>query len=338
MGKHLSEASKGQIIGMMLAGLSERAISEKMGIPKSTVHSVISNHRRNGTVETQPRGGRPRALTARDKRAVKRAVLRDRRIHRASFLEELPIEVSVRTIRNSLYEMEFFSRIAVKKPFISKRHAADRLEFARKYEHWTSSDWAKVIWTDESSFELGKNSRTVRVWRRAYEKYHWDCLAPSFKSGRTSVMVWAAITGTTKSSIVLLPSGERTAADFVRIVYEGVLGDYWQHHPNPDQYVLMEDGAPIHRALLPKRWLDDIGLKKLKWPANSPDLNPIENLWFLCKSRIGVHRRPANQSELFKLIERVWDEIPQQTISNMIKTMPARIKDVIKAKGMQTRW
>jgi DNA-directed RNA polymerase specialized sigma24 family protein len=41
MGKHLSEASKGQIIGMMLAGLSERAISEKMGIPKSTVHSVI---------------------------------------------------------------------------------------------------------------------------------------------------------------------------------------------------------------------------------------------------------------------------------------------------------
>jgi hypothetical protein len=234
--------------------------------------------------------------------------------------------------------MGFFSRVAVQKPFISPKHAADRLKFARTYAHWSADDWEKVIWTDESSFELGKNSRTIRVWRTADEKYHQDCLAPTFKSGRTSVMVWGGVTGTTKSPLVMIPSGERTAADYVRIVYEGVLGNYWQHHQNPDEMILMEDGAPIHRANVSAEWLREMGLTKLKWPANSPDLNPIEHLWSICKCHIDAHQRPPNQNGLFELIKGVWDEVPQDAISRLIRTVPDRIQAVIASKGMHTRW
>ena len=338
MDKHLTEREKGAIVGFHLAGVAIRRISEIMRTAKSTVFSVISVHRKRGTVETKPRSGRPKALSPRDKRAIKHTVMQDRRIHLENIKGTMATKVSSQTLRNALSEMGFSSRIAVKKPFLSSKHMADRLNFARKYSHWSANNWSKVIWTDVSSFELGNNSRQIRVWRASDEKYIRDCLAPTFKSGRTSIMVWGAITSTTKSPMVLLPAGERTAADFVRNVYEEVLGDFWQHHPNPDEYVLMEDGAPVHKTNLPKNWLDQIGLTKLEWPANSPDLNPIENLWFICKSRVQVHERSTNQIEHFKLIERVWNEIPQEKISSMIDTMPNRIRAVIETKGLHTRW
>ena len=62
-----------------------------------------------------------------------------------------------------------------------------------------------IIWTDESSFESGKNPRQIRVWRKAYIKYNWDCIAPSFKSGCSSVMVWGAFIGFDKSPLVTIP-------------------------------------------------------------------------------------------------------------------------------------
>jgi hypothetical protein len=195
-----------------------------------------------------------------------------------------------------------------------------------------------VIWTDESSFELGECSRTIRVWRRAEEKYHSDCLAPSFKSGRTSVMAWGGRDRSVQVALAMIPSGERTAADFVRIVYDGVLGHYWQHHRNPQGSILMEGGAPTHRAHLSTQWLRNVGLPKLKWPANSPDLNPIEHLGSMCKCHIDAHERPPNQPKLIELIERVWDGIPQDAIASLIASVPARIQAVIEAGGMHTRW
>lgn len=162
-----------------------------------------------------------------------------------------------------------------------------------------------MMWTDESSFELCKNSRQVKVWRRAYEKYDWDCIAPTFKSGRSSVMVWGAMTSATKCPLVLMPAGERTADDFVRNVYDEVLGSFWLYHQNADDYVLMEDGAPIHRSNCPKDWLEQIGLSKLIWPANSPDLNPIENAWFICKPHVQARARPTTKDTMFSVIKDV---------------------------------
>jgi len=59
---------------------------------------------------------------------------------------------------------------------------------------------------------------------------------------------------------------------------EGTLSGFDFVHNNPHKLTLKEDGVPIHRSKLPKNWRLAHGMKKLVWPLNSPNLNPIENL------------------------------------------------------------
>ena len=218
-----------------------------------------------------------------------------------------------------MHDLGLNSCIAVKKPFLNDNHKAERLAFAKEHTH---EDWSKVIWTDEASFEIGKLSRQVHVWRKYHERYQWDCIVPSFKSGRSSIMVWGAITSSTKSYLVLIPPDKRIAKDFVEIVYKSTLEHFYYHHNNYQDPILMEDEAPVHRSKVPKFWRKEIGLKKLNWPANSPNLNPIENLWKQCKNRVQERNRPGNKDEMWILVSSVWEDIPQENISKLISTMP----------------
>ena len=183
-----------------------------------------------------------------------------------------------------------------------------------------------MIWTDETSFEIGKNSQQVKVWRQSYERYSWDCLAPTFKSGRTSVMIWGAFTGYEKCPIVIIPSDRRTSADFVDIVYEGRLSGFYFMHDDPQSLLLMEDGTPMHCSTLPKQWREAHKMTKITWPANSPDLNPIENLWMILKDRIQNDTRPNNKQELVEKIERAWEAITMETLEILLASMSHRMR------------
>ena len=132
-----------------------------------------------------------------------------------------------------------------------------------------------MIWTDESSFENGKDSAKVMVWRLPFEKYFEECLAPSFKSGRTSLMVWDSIRYGRKSRLHFCSDIERKGEGFVSSIYNGPLLEFYRRERN---LILMEDGAHVHRCRAAKDWKLEKGLKVLDWPAQSPDLNPIENL------------------------------------------------------------
>src|SRR5207253_3058397 len=93
----------------------------------------------------------------------------------------------------------------------------------------------------------------------------WDCLAPTFKSGRTSVMVWGAFTEHSVCQLVVIPSDRRKAKDFVEVVYEAALEPFYHSHQHIENMLLMEDGAPVHRSNLPKLWREAVGIPKIAW-------------------------------------------------------------------------
>ena len=77
---------------------------------------------------------------------------------------------------------------------------------------------------------------------------------------------------------------------------------------------VMEDGALVHRSKLAHQWRIAYGIQKLDWPPNSPDLNPIENLWKLVKVLLRHHNQPRNKEEMMQTIEAVWSEVSMKQL------------------------
>jgi transposase len=145
MTKHHSTARKAAIVGMHLAGMPFVRIAEEMAVAPSTVRSIVKHYKLHTSVDTLPRTGRPASLTARDKRAAKRAVIGDRRAPLSAIAANLPKRVSKNTLRAAMHEMGFAWCVAPKKPFLNERHKAARLAFALAHRHWTRENWAKIM-------------------------------------------------------------------------------------------------------------------------------------------------------------------------------------------------
>uniref|UniRef100_A0A9J8B1B1 HTH cro/C1-type domain-containing protein n=1 Tax=Cyprinus carpio carpio TaxID=630221 RepID=A0A9J8B1B1_CYPCA len=77
--------------------------------------------------------------------------------------------------------------------------------------------------------------------------------------------------------------------------------------------------------------------QSVNWPANSPDLNPIENLWDIVKRKLR-DARPNTLDELKAAIEASWASITPQQCHRLIASMPRRIEAVISAKGFPTKY
>ncbi|MBW0580961.1 hypothetical protein O181_120676 [Austropuccinia psidii MF-1] len=120
----------------------------------------------------------------------------------------------------------------------------------------------------KSLFELGKPVTQRRIWGSIDQKYDLELMA---------------------SELVLMPPGQRQVVDFIENVYAPGLLPFMDElvKVGVSEYckelTLMEDGAPIHTAIASQQWQEENQIHKLVWPAYSPDLNPIENLWFKMK-------------------------------------------------------
>ncbi len=125
------------------------------------------------------------------------------------------------------------------------------------------------------------------------------------------------------------------------LIYQEILEHFML--PSADQlfkdadFIFQQDLAPAHTAKSTKSWLNDHGVGVLDWPANSPDLNPIENLWDIVKRKMR-NKRPKNADELKATVKETWASIPTQQCHKLITSIPCRIELVIKAKGAPTRY
>ncbi len=103
------------------------------------------------------------------------------------------------------------------------------------------------------------------------------------------------------------------------------------------ELIFQQDLAPAHTAKSTKSWLNDHGVGVLDCPANSPDLNPVENLWSIVKRKMR-NKRPKNADELKVTVKETWASIPPQQCHKLITSMPRRIEAVFKAKGAPTKY
>ena len=122
-------------------------------------------------------------------------------------------------------------------------------------------------------------------------------------------------------------------------ILTGPLKEFWEESfGDVEEPIVMEDNAPVHKKVcIPVR--KELGMRCHQHPPNSPDLNPIENIWAHMKSRIAKeYGHITSVNAMKQVVVSMWMEFEDGTWDHLIESMPKRIQAVIKAKGGSTSY
>jgi len=350
--KRLSQQDLFTISGMSKAGMNPTAIGRAMGFARTTVASALKRLEADPQSTPHPVRGRPRKWTLRDVRVLKRLVRQNRRTswRQMALFHARRIGLSARTLRRILAKFDYKKHLAVRKPALTAKHVRARLQFARAHRDWTPEDWARVVWSDETAVTQSDSQVRRWVFRLPTEKLHKDCVQGTRKGPSIKVMAWGCFYGRTKGPLVRMEGGlimGRMYADLLSTVLLPFMEEHSDALPLAKPLIFMHDNAPVHTARVAKAVLADDGVEVMEWPAQSPDLNPIENIWHTLKYRF--HQRNPDmmlekggvavvQEKIWAALEEVWAGFTEEDFEKVWKSMPGRMEAVIKAKGLWTKY
>ncbi len=284
----------------------------------SCSQSAVSKHV-NRKLSGRKKSGRKRCTTNRENRSLMR-IVKQNLFNNLGELHKEWTEAGVKASRATTHRR-------VKEFGYSCRQR--RLTWAKEKKNWTVAQWSKVLFSDKSKFCILFGNQGPRVWRKGGEAHSPSCLKSSVKFPQ-SVMIWGAMSSAGVGPLCFLKTNVTAP------VYQGILEHFML--PSADQlfkdadFIFQQDLAPAHTAKSTKSWLNDHDVGVLDWPANSPDLNLIENLRGIVKRKMR-NKRPKNADELKATVKETWASIPPQQCHKLITSMPRRIEVVIKLRA-----
>lgn len=333
--KVYSNDLKMQIVKLYERGMSQQNISDQFQIHKSIISRILKRYRIRKTVAAAPRTGRPRKTSARDDNAIIRQIKRNPWATSSEIRSEIGANVSSRTIRRRLVERGFYSRRPARKPLLKKKQRMARLQFAQDHLTWDVKKWKTVLFSDESKFNITDTDGIKYVRRPDGQRLNPRYYKTTVKHGGGSVMVWACFSGQGMGPL------HRIHGIMDRFMYKDTLQNVmlpYAEEEMPLRWIFQQDNDPKLTAKIVTQWLGDNNVRILSWPAQSPDLNPIENLWDIVNRQIRQNGNILKADQLFVALSNAWMQISPTVIENLISSMPKRCAAVIQNKGYATKY
>lgn len=224
------------------------------------------------------------------------------------------INISKSTLNTALHKNNFIYGKPSIKPILTENQKIKRLEWAHKY---LNLDWQKVIYSDESTICKGLNGRyrwidknindVELTTKHPLKRHCWGCINFNF-------------------SDIFIFDGIMDADMYLSILNNNLLKHY------EDSLFFQHDNDPKHTAKKVVNWLTNLEIQFIDWPSNSPDLNPIENIWNIHKQKISKIKTKTTE-EFETCIKNSWNSIDMSIIKSVINSMPHRLEELIKNNG-----
>ena len=145
-------------------------------------------------------------------------------------------------------------------------------------------------------------------------------------------MVWGAFSVKGPSELVVM-EGKQDPAKYISILNDALLPFIEKHDKN---IIFQQDNAAIHTARVTKEWFSQHSVSVMKWPARSPDLNPIENLWgMMARDVYKDGKQYDTKNDLKNAIYDAWDKFSRETAVKLRDSMCNRCISVIERRGLK---
>ncbi|GFU88515.1 transposable element Tcb2 transposase [Trichonephila clavipes] len=292
---HIHDFMRGRIIGKIEEGRKITDVAREFDIAHSVVSRLWKSFKTTGMCSRRYGGGRVRSTTPAEDRYIILSAKRNRRT-------------------------------------TAQQHRTARFQWCREHHNWNEQDWACVLFSDESRFSLSSDCRRQLIWRESGTAYRPENIQEKDRYPTCSIMVWAGIMINGRTRLHGVANGTMTGQRYIDEVllphvrlFRGAAGD---------KFVFMDDNATCHRTLAVQDCLDSEGIQRLVWPARSPDLNPIENVWdALGRQVAGRNYPPINKNTLMRALTEEWDKLPHQPLDNVVQSMVRRVECCITLHG-----
>ena len=332
--KPINPYGRAQAVALYQSGLNMNKISKQLKVPRCCVRNAIIKLKNQGDFADSKRSGRPKKISVRGERELKRLTRGENRLSVAQITRDLNVgltePVSRETVRRYLKRLGYEYAVKIKKPFLTKKHWAARVQWCHQHLHLTEEDWRKVAFSDESTFYVLKRKNHVKVWRTDDERLIPECVQHRNTGNGGKVGIWGAISrdGTTMARIF----NDSMNGTLYCGVLETELKQSLKLFQRKCDYLFQHDLAPWHTSDLVKEKIAKMKLNLLSWVAKSPDLNPIEMLWSILDKKL-IRTPIFSATELTRRLQQEWDTIDKELCLNLIDSMPDRIQKCLKARG-----
>lgn len=333
----LTERERGRISGLHEVGTSIRKISKTVRRSRDCVSRAIKTLQRARVAKKR---GRKSVLSTRLTRRLVRAASGGERTAK-QLKADLSLQCSLRTVQRILSRVDWLVYAKMDRTLsLTDAHKAARVAWAKRYL-MEPSVWDETIFSDEKKFNLDGPDGFKHYWRdlrrppREYVRR---------QNGGGSVMVWGAFSVKGLSALAVL-RGKQCSSDYIYTVSEYLLPFAHRHHGV--DYLYQQDNAPIHASRETteflesetKEYFEGEHVRVMEWPARSPDLNPIENVWSILAGVVYANGHQYNTvGELEQAIRGAWDGLSMDTLRTLVRSMPTRCLEVVERKGGKTHY
>ena len=326
-----------KIISLLQQPKSIREVALLCHVSYGTVQNIRKTHLPN---LKSTLGGRPQKLSKQNKQYCIRAITSGKMKTAIEVQQDLETNLDVTvneiTVRRVFKDAGLQAMKKEKRPRLSAKNIKERLEFAKQYKDWTVEDWKHVVWSDETRINRFCSDGYSWCWVLDKNNLQEHQISQTVKHGGGSIMIWGCMTAHGPGFMCQI-MGTMVQDVYISILEDCLLKTLKWYKLKSKDTIFQQDNNPKHTANKVQQWLKKRSFETLIWPAQSPDINPIEHLWAIIKRKLNEYETPPNgMIQLWQRIETIWNNIDKDVCMNLIDSMPRRIEAVLKAKGKWT--